>query len=336
MALRIELSSYKPGIAKFLAQKWSGSSDIDILIQRNQDGYYLSAINQWSPEKSWHTIENMSVENEQLTGHVGEWLVDSLVTQESQLRFLIQIRDKQNPNYVDGGVVSIAADVLPSIALNTQTAQPNAQQVIAQADPVIEPEVEDSPTLIEEPDLNTETVASDEPIETQTELEPKVIETEVVKSKSRLGLILTIVIAFIILIGLGVAVWYFLFFKNQESQATTVQISAQCNINNATTDDLNFIQQCLQTKPKSDEIIQVITEAKKAEKCNIAQRLYANQAQTDAKIAMLYAKEYDEKFYKANNCFKSDKETAIYWYETSLTKEPNNNFVKDRLTQLQN
>ena len=111
MALRIELDSYKPGIAKFLAQKWSGSSQIDILVQRNQDGYYLSGLNQWNPEKNWHTLENMSVENEKLTGYVGEWLVDSLVTQESQLRFLIQIRDKQNQSYVDGGVVSIAETV---------------------------------------------------------------------------------------------------------------------------------------------------------------------------------------------------------------------------------
>ncbi|MWP49206.1 MULTISPECIES: hypothetical protein [unclassified Gilliamella] len=333
MALRIELSSYKPGIVKFLAQKWSGSSDIDILIQRNQDGYYLSAINQWSPEKSWHPLENMSVENEQLTGYVGEWLVDSLVIQESQLRFLIQVRDKQNQSYVDSGVVSIEDDVLPSIALSTQTAQPNVQQ----AEPIIEPEVQENSPLIEEPNLDAEPATLDEPIENNADPEPKAIETkEVVKPKSHLGLILAIVIALMMLIGLGIAVWYFLFFKNQSLQIPLVQTSGQCSVSNANTDDLTFIQQCLQTKPKSDEIIQVITEAKKAEKCNIAQRLYANQAQTDAKIAMLYAKEYDEKFYKANNCFKSDKETAIYWYETSLTKEPNNNFVKDRLTQLQN
>ena len=46
MALRIELEGYKPGIARFLAQKWNGSADIDILIQRNQDNYYLSGLNQ--------------------------------------------------------------------------------------------------------------------------------------------------------------------------------------------------------------------------------------------------------------------------------------------------
>ena len=65
MALRIELEGDKPGVAKFLAQKWSGSADIDILIQRNQVGYYLSGLNQWGPEKNWHTVTSMSVENEQ-------------------------------------------------------------------------------------------------------------------------------------------------------------------------------------------------------------------------------------------------------------------------------
>ncbi|NUF50372.1 hypothetical protein [Gilliamella sp. ESL0250] len=332
MALRIELDGYKPGIAKFLAQKWSGSSEIDMLIQRNQDGYYLLGLNQWSPEKNWHAVENMSVDNEQLTGQIGEWLIDSLLSQESQIRFLIQIRDKQNENYVDGGVVSIADSVLASTALNLQAALPNDEQTIAQPDPVSDSIIEDQTPLIEESSLGAENETFAESIE------PEIIPEEPVKSRSRLGLIMTIIIGCMVLIGLGMAAWYFLFYKNQ-SQPTpptpAVQISGQCNLNNASTDDLTFIQQCLQTKPETDAIIQIITEAKKNEKCNIAQRLYANQAQTNPKIAMLYAKEYDEKYYEANNCFKADKETAIYWYETSLTNDANNTFVKDRLTELQ-
>ncbi|MCX8618314.1 hypothetical protein J3U42_07915, partial [Gilliamella sp. B2923] len=113
------------------------------------------------------------------------------------------------------------------------------------------------------------------------------------------------------------------------------KISSKCSLKNATSDDLTFIQQCLQTKPDIDAIIEIITEAKNAGKCNIAQRLYANKAQKNTKIALLYAKEYDEKFYKANKCFKADKEAAIYWYETSLINDPNSEFVKDRLSQLQ-
>jgi hypothetical protein len=337
MALRIELDSYKPGIAKFLAQKWSGSSQIDILVQRNQDGYYLSGLNQWNPEKNWHTLENMSVENEKLTGYVGEWLVDSLVTQESQLRFLIQIRDKQNQSYVDGGVVSIAETVFASTALNAQTTLSNEEQVIEHPEPVNDPIVEDGTPLIEESTITPQKETLVEPIETDPEpkSEPEITPVEPVKSKSLLGLIVSIVVGCMMLIGLGLTAWYFLFFKNQLQPNPTVEISGQCSLNNTSTDDLTFIQQCLQTKPETEAIIQIITEAKKAEKCNIAQRLYANQAQTNANIAMLYAKEYDEKFYEANNCFKADKETAIYWYETSLTNDPKNTFVKDRLTQLQ-
>ncbi|SCC08544.1 hypothetical protein GA0061081_10556 [Gilliamella bombicola] len=331
MALRIELDGYKPGIAKFLAQKWSGSSNIDMLIQRNQDGYYLSGLNQWSPEKNWHAVENMSVYNGQLTGQIGEWLVDSLLSQESQIRFLIQIRDKQNENYVDGGVVSIADSVLASTALNLQTALPNDEQTIAQPDPVSDSIIEEQTPLIEESSLDPESGTLAEPIEPELEIIP----VEPVKSKSRLGLIVAIIIGCIVLIGLGIAAWYFLFPKNQSQPTPAVQISGQCSLNNASADDLTFIQQCLQTKPETDAIIQIITEAKKTEKCNIAQRLYANQAQTNSKIAMLYAKEYDEKYYEANNCFKADKETAIYWYETSLTNDANNTFVKDRLTELQ-
>jgi hypothetical protein len=336
MALRIELDGYKPGVAKFLAQKWKGSSEIDMLIQRNQDGYYLSDLNQWAPEKSWHTVENMSVENEQLTGQVSEWLVDTLLSQGNQVRFLIQIRDKQNENYIDGGVVSIADTVFASTALNVEAALPNDEPVIAKPELANESIVEEETPLIEESSMDTEKTMLAEPVETETIPEPEPeIPLESVKPKSRLGLIVAIIIGFMMLIGIAFATWYFFFFKKQSQPITPVQISAQCSLNNGFTNDLTFIQQCLQTKPEVDAIIQIITEAKKAEKCNIAQRLYANQAQQNAKIAILYAKEYDEKFYENNSCFKADKETAIYWYETSLNHDPDNTLAKNRLAELQ-
>lgn len=349
MALRIELEGDKPGVAKFLAQKWSGSADIDILIQRNQDGYYLSGLNQWGPEKNWHTVTSMSVENEQLSGLVDEWLVDSLLSQENSVRFLAEIRDKQNQSYIDRGVINIAETVFPSSALITSPAifdeleqntfDPNkvASNLVESDDSQpVEPETEEQTIGVEnevkvEPEMESEI----EVTPSSTITQQAVSDPQSTKAKSKLGLIIIIFVILLTLAGIGFAVWYFLFSQDKNPLISLTQSNSQCNVDNVTTDDLSFIQQCLQSKPDADAVIDVINQAKQANKCNIAQRLYANQSLLNAKVALLYAKEYDVKFYQDNQCFKADKETAIYWYETSLNNDPNNELAKERLAELQ-
>ncbi len=349
MALRIELEGDKPGVAKFLAQKWSGSADIDILIQRNQDGYYLSGLNQWGPEKNWHTVTSMSVENEQLSGLVDEWLVDSLLSQENSVRFLAEIRDKQNQSYIDRGVVNIAETVFPSSALNTQLSiSDETKQNTFESDKVASNLVESDDSQPVEPETEEQTIGMENEVIVEPEMEseievtptPTITQQEVsasqpTKAKSKLGLIILIFVILLTLAGIGFAVWYFLFSQDKNPLTSLIQSNSQCNIANATTDDLSFIQQCLQSKPDADAVIDVINQAKQANKCNIAQRLYANQSLLNAKVALLYAKEYDVKFYQDNQCFKADKETAIYWYETSLNNDPNNELAKERLAELQ-
>ncbi|MBI0006185.1 hypothetical protein H3S74_08090 [Gilliamella sp. W8126] len=349
MALRIELEGDKPGVAKFLAQKWSGSADIDILIQRNQDGYYLSGLNQWGPEKNWHTVTSMSVENEQLSGLVDEWLVDSLLSQENSVRFLAEIRDKQNQSYIDRGVVNIAETVFPSSALNTQLSiSDETKQNTFESDKVASNLVESDDSQPVEPETEEQTIGMENEVIVEPEMEseievtptPTITQQEVsasqpTKAKSKLGLIIIIFVILLTLAGIGFAVWYFLFSQDKNPLTSLIQSNSQCNIANATTDDLSFIQQCLQSKPDADAVIDVINQAKQANKCNIAQRLYANQSLLNAKVALLYAKEYDVKFYQDNQCFKADKETAIYWYETSLNNDPNNELAKERLAELQ-
>ena len=349
MALRIELEGDKPGVAKFLAQKWSGSADIDILIQRNQDGYYLSGLNQWGPEKNWHTVTSMSVENEQLSGLVDEWLVDSLLSQENSVRFLAEIRDKQNQSYIDRGVVNIAETVFPSSALNTQLSiSDETKQNTFESDKVASNLVESDDSQPVEPETEEQTIGMENEVIVEPEMESEIEVTptptitqqavsasQPTKAKSKLGLIIIIFVILLTLAGIGFAVWYFLFSQDKNPLTSLTQSNSQCNIANATTDDLSFIQQCLQSKPDTGAVIDVINQAKQANKCNIAQRLYANQSLLNAKVALLYAKEYDVKFYQDNQCFKADKETAIYWYETSLNNDPNNELAKERLAELQ-
>lgn len=103
-----------------------------------------------------------------------------------------------------------------------------------------------------------------------------------------------------------------------------------------TVDELQFVQSCLQETQDSNTLLAVIQHAKANNHCGIAQRLYANRAQSgDNQIALAYAQEYDPQFYKDNTCFKAaDTETALYWYETVLISDPNNAQAMQRAEEL--
>ncbi len=100
--------------------------------------------------------------------------------------------------------------------------------------------------------------------------------------------------------------------------------------------ELDFVQNCVQQKLDSDKLLTIIQAAKDANKCGVAQRLYANRAQGgDIKVALAYAGEYDPQGHKPSECFKTaDPDTAVYWYETVLQTDPSNQKAKQRLEEL--
>lgn len=110
-----------------------------------------------------------------------------------------------------------------------------------------------------------------------------------------------------------------------------------CSADNlATQSELEFVQACIAQQPPIDALLAVIQSAKSAQKCGVAQRLYANRAQGgDTKVALTYAREYDPKFHQPNDCFKeADNATAAYWYDTVLQVEPDNAEAKQRYEEL--
>lgn len=121
----------------------------------------------------------------------------------------------------------------------------------------------------------------------------------------------------------------------QEVKPTaTVNLPAACVLNPGV-DELSFIQGCLKSEPNTDQILEVIQQAKAAKACGIAQRLYANKAQGgNARIAFAYAREYDRQFVQEGGCFSVDSDNAIYWYETGLGLDPNNAEARARLEEL--
>lgn len=194
-------------------------------------------------------------------------------------------------------------------------------------------------------------------------------------SKRRTSPIVWIILMILLIAAIGAAVWWFVFREDPKSAPTPKPNTVPTQNNNpppapapkptpkpepkpepkptpapaappapaesactvkSGSDVMAFIQSCLKTNPDTDQILKIINEAKAAKECDLARRLYANKAQSgNSVIAFAYAKEYDPKTAASDGCFKEDKGTAIYWYETGLSDDPNNAEAKARLQELQ-
>lgn len=334
MALRIELEAENPGFAKFSARRWRGSEQVDLSVQRNQDNYYLQAQNNWGPEIYWHPITGLQVADEQLSGVVGAWLVDPLLSQVGNVRFLVQIKDSLSADYHDGGALKIASDVLASSARGDPRRAFTDSDVPAipiETPPVSEAELVSEPVEVVTKETLVEQEAPVLKLTPEPVLEAQIPYAAPKKSRTLWGLLL---LGLLLLIG--AALGYFFFYRADPSPTavTSSPIEGDCSLVQAPSDGLQFIQTCLKSSPTPEVILQVINQAKQLKQCDIAQRLYANQSQQNAMLAVAYAKEYDVQFNTGNACFKPDRETAIYWYETALTREPDNQIAKTRLAEL--
>ncbi|WP_439242927.1 hypothetical protein [Lonepinella sp. BR2474] len=316
--MRIELKEKKPGYAEFSATGWKGGDKIELAILRNQDNCYFSHNNQWNKEPVWHVVTDFSVNDGKLSGELGPNIIDALVQQSSNVRYMIQVKDG---SVEDNGSVKFVGNILASSASGDTSREAD----IRQAPPVVEPIPEPEPELVPEPEPEPEIEPIPDPV-VESAVENTAVPEVPPAKKSKLGLIIGLLILLLAIAG-GVA--YFLL--GQDSPKAL----AACELDSAPKDDLAFIQTCLKTNPDSQALLKLIEQAKQNKACGLAQRLYANKAQSgDSVIALAYAKEYDDAFSKGDGCFKLDKETAVYWYEIALEKDPNNAEAKTRLDAL--
>ncbi len=319
--LRIELREDSPGYAQLSARKWKGSHDVELAVQRNQDSHYFAGEDKWTPEPVWHKTTELNVVGDALQGRIGPWLVDGLIRQSGNVRFLLQVRDGQ---VEDSGPLSLIGNILASSAGGDSSRESDVREMTP---PVQVEEVPPVVEITEDPVIDTPIEVSpidDVPVMTETPI-LDVAPTPAEQKKSKTGLFIALLI---LLLGIGAAVMYFLF--GHQSSKTETTVVSECSIANSS-DELAFIQSCLKTKPNNQRLLDTIAEAKAANKCSIAQRLYAHQAQSgNVELAVAYAKEYAT----GSPCFALDKENAIYWYETALSIDPNNEAAKKGLAGL--
>jgi len=326
--LKIELRATldgTPGQGELLIQGWKQDTDgLELAIQRNQDDYYLGDGKYWHASKHWNPLPDVREEDGKLIAPVGPWLVDPL-SADTRMTYMLYL---QNTDGSDKGVLRMVGELLSSGAAGH--IEPPPAPIKSEPEP--EPIVEEKPLIEPKPLPPVEEPA------TPPELpKPEPVELPL-KKKSR-WLLPTLLLLIILLIG-GLAAWWFLLRSPSEPVSVStdsdemVACSAQALADN--NDDLVLIQNCLKTNPSSDEVLTLINAAKQAGRCNLLQRLYAHKAQSgDVTIALAYAREYDPASFKAGGCIESaDRETATYWYELALEREPNNQAARERLEAL--
>lgn len=329
----------RPGFATLVLTGWESESieigaRAEVCVQRNQDQRYLGDGRQWTTLQTWHQV-SLSDEPtaESVALSLEPVIVDPLV-ENPQMTYQIQIRIGSEHGV---GVIRIREGVLSSHAAG-QSVSPVAHVSQASVEP-----------LVPEP----------APIELVPAPEP-VLPIENKKSNK-----LPLIGLFILLLLIGVGGFAWMQLKTQPAttpnpvvaQAPTVAPVAApvvaplpvpaappapveppaCSAEAMAKvkDDLMYIQSCLKTNPDSVQVLAVIDAAKKSNRCDLAQRLYAFKGQAgDIPVALAYAKEFDPASFTPG-CFKAaDKETAIYWYEVVLSKDANHAEAKSRLEAL--
>lgn len=320
-------ASGRPGIGILVLTNWERESlefgaGAELCVQRNQDHRYLGEHGQWTATQTWHQV---SLSEEQMDTAVvltlDERLIDPLV-ENPQMTYQLQVRIGSDEAI---GVLRIREGVLSSRAAG-QSVDPVTRVADAQRNLLSDPE----------PPLS-------EPVEPPVE---PVIESKQKQSKTGLWVAL---IAAIALVVAGYFAWKYFGSTAQPIATSSTPISvvtpppavpaepAPCSTAAlaASKDDLLFIQTCLKTNPDSNQVLAVIASAKEAKRCDVVQRLYAFKGQSgDAKVALAYAREFDPATFVVGCLNAADKETAIYWYELVLSKEPDNTDVKTRLEAL--
>lgn len=320
-----------PGEALLTVKPWTGSNNIKIKIS-NASHDVLSENYQWTSVECWHQISNMIQNGDALEGLITDnHIVDAIAHVPNNVNMMVFVTDGE----YEGRFRLNRKGLLSTSALGEGVSAQKSQNAIEAS--IQDQEIE-SPININLDDVFEEEVnvteiipevVSDEPLGLFDEEEPEKPK----KSKNLLWIILGAL--FVIIVAI---VAYFLLISPSEHKNPQTQNSGVCSLSAmGDQDQYSFLQKCLNSKPSEKQLMALISEAQAEKKCDLAQRLYANEARSNGSFAVLYAQEYDPKTFKSGFCFeKPDVNNAIYWYETAIELDPSNKPAQQRLKELKN
>ena len=346
MKLRFNLQALEPAVpgrARLYVRDIDGELELGeyaIAIQRSQGArHYLHSANSWDASLRWLPQQGWTEYEEGIAVLVGVDIVDSLLANASDA-YQITLADADGES-LGHSTLKLDTAILPSTAGGNAQAMELTMPVSAPAEVAPELPVE-TPPVAEVPEPPAEPVKVEPPPPPKVEAPAPVPETPPAKKG---GMGKWIALLLLLLIVAGAAGYWFYSQSAKDSPAApdapepkpAVAQTGACAMDKLKDrPGLQFVQECVKEDKTSEQWLAVIEEAKSAEQCDVAQRLYVNKAQSgDVKIAMAYAREYDPKDHQAHACFsKPNPATAAYWYETVLLSEPDNAQAKARFQEL--
>lgn len=294
----------------------------------NNEQNYLQPDGRWSPEPHLFTISGGYAFKNGSGFRIGPDILDPLLVSSSQVQIQAQLASSETRSTT----LQLVRDELFSSDARGQTANYGGSSVLV----AVTSEPAPSPATTKVPEV--------EAVPNRPHPAP---ERSPVRKRSSLIPIIAAVL--LVLLLAAIAVWWFVLRSpampasaEKQSAVPAASVVAKsetsgCSPANLTSQsELDFVQNCVQQQLNSDQMLTIIQAAKEAKQCGVTQRLYAHSAQAgDTKIALAYAAEYDPLDHKASECFKTpDPDTAIYWYETVLQTDPENQKAKQRLEAL--
>lgn len=331
-----------PGTAQLMVRLRGDTTTLSVLTFTlcNNQLEYLQPDASWSAVPHWFTVNGGYTLGNGIGFHIGSTLLDPLLATASQ----VQIQVKLSSGEMRTTTLQLVRDELLSSDAKGETADYSGSSLLA------EPES----YAVVEPITTVEPIAEPEPEPEPESIKPAINGQYHLQHKAGSSRLLVIGLTLLVLVIIASVIWWFLSRDKvihldsgeQVQQTTPVDTSdsvakagtrdgcAAENLNSL--NELEFVQSCVQQKLDSNKLLAIIESAKEAKKCGVAQRLYANRAQGgDTKIALAYAREYDPQYHQLSECFQMpDKDTAVYWYETVLQTEPDNQVAKQRIKEL--
>ncbi len=361
---RFKLAKVQPqsnpiaGTGRLVVEGWSSpATGLQIALEGNQGLGYLQQDQQWRSTEFWFDCPfELQPQSGQLSVDIGAFLVNALLLKDSNVTCKLWLRSSANPEIKAVGRFMLEDGLEPSTAQGQGVESMFIGKLggidggVVKNPPLPERVVEPEPPVVPEVPVPQEPPVVAEPPAQPAPLAPPVPPvTQKPKGKSLLWL--WILLGVLAAAAIGGAVWWFMLKPASAEPEAEPQpappaavpapvAAAPCSVQAMQSgSELEFVQACLAQTQSSEELLQVIEQAKQADAanaCGIAVRMYANRAQSgDLAIAQAYAKEYDPQFFQASKCFEqANPETAAYWWETILGFDAQHELAAQRLKEL--
>ncbi|MFJ4385032.1 hypothetical protein ACIP02_11870 [Pseudomonas sp. NPDC089408] len=340
MGIRVDvlpLEVNTPGQGLLRITGWEGPSEgLQCSLQSSQSHEFLHEGGHWGNVAHWFRLDNLVAVAgaPAIETRIGPNLINPLLQASGTATFRIEVSNPQTGRS-DLGMVRINSAIIASVESGPALEQSPPPAPLASASVVIETPVastpEPAPAAVAEPAPAAQPAPA--------------AAAPTVANKPGNKWLLPLLILILLAVAAGGGWWWFnrgaaeapVPVPPEDKPVTQTEAAKPCSLESMKSQtSLAFLQSCIQSKPDSAALLDVISLAKANDQCDVAQRLYANRANAgDIQIATAYAHEYDPKYHQPSNCFKApEAATAASWYETILGFDENNAEAKQRYEEL--